>query len=61
MSKDVFQVFRVDPTDAEGRSATARRLWRERVFWTFQAIFWGSIGIAMLGLPHHGDDGAGRG
>jgi LytS/YehU family sensor histidine kinase len=47
---DVFQFLRADPTDAEGRSAVARRRRRQRVFWTFQAIFWMTIGIAMIGL-----------
>ena len=47
---DMLQFLRADPTDAEGRSAAARRRRRGRVFWTFQAIFWMTIGIAMLGL-----------
>ena len=47
---DSFRFFRVTAAESEDRSASARNQRRVRVFWTFQAIFWVSMGIAMLGL-----------
>ena len=38
------------PPAFETLAASVRSLRREQVFWIFQAIFWGSIAVALLGL-----------
>ncbi len=46
----VFRFLSATPTDTDDGSASARKGRRDRDFWTFQAIFWVSISVAMLGL-----------